>query len=37
MSKLHEWAKYDRWNRVLADEFFTGRFGGRPVYLDLEY
>ncbi len=31
-----DWINYDRWNSALAEEFFTGRFGGRPVYLDLE-
>src|SRR3954447_15605587 len=30
------WSAYDAWNRALADEFFRGRWGGRPVYLDLE-
>src|SRR4051794_13877151 len=31
-----DWSAYDRWNRAIADEFFTGRYGGRPVYLDME-
>jgi hypothetical protein len=31
-----DWAAYRRWNAALADEFFGGRYGGRPVYLDLE-
>lgn len=30
------WATYDRWNDAVAREFFAGRYGGRPVYLDLE-
>ena len=30
------WSEYRRWNDAIADEFFSGRFGGRPVYLDLE-
>jgi hypothetical protein len=31
-----EWARYDEWSRAVAEEFFDGRFAGRPVYLDLE-
>lgn len=27
---------YRAWNDAIATEFFSGRFGGRPVYLDLE-
>jgi len=30
------WQAYDRWNAAIAEEFFSGRYGGRPVYLDLE-
>jgi len=30
------WQGYDAWNAAVADEFFAGRWGGRPVYLDLE-
>lgn len=36
MSRLIAWATYDRWSNAIADEFFSGRFAGRPVYLDLE-
>lgn len=36
MPGLAEWATYARWNSALAAEFFDGRHGGRPVYLDLE-
>lgn len=31
-----DWTAYERWNAAIADEFFAGRYGGRPVYLDLE-
>ena len=31
-----QWSRYDRWNAAIAHEFFAGRYGGRPVYLDLE-
>lgn len=30
------WARYDAWTRAVGEEFFDGRFAGRPVYLDLE-
>ncbi len=30
------WEGYDAWNAAVAEEFFAGRWGGRPVYLDLE-
>ncbi|MBO9533547.1 MAG: hypothetical protein J7513_11305 [Solirubrobacteraceae bacterium] len=30
------WITYDQWNAAISDEFFSGRYGGRPVYLDLE-
>ena len=38
MSSVHavDWPSYDRWNAAIADEFFAGRYGGHPVYLDLE-
>src|SRR5215217_8888340 len=36
MSRLREWVTYDRWNAAIAAEFFTGMYGGRPVYLDLD-
>lgn len=36
MSELEGRENYDRWNSAIADEFFSGRYGGRPVYLDLE-
>jgi len=36
MTELEVWERYDRWNLAVADEFFVGRYGGRPVYLDLE-
>jgi hypothetical protein len=36
MPSLAEWAVYARWNAALVDEFFAGRYGGRPVYIDLE-
>jgi hypothetical protein len=35
-SATGDWDRYDRWNAAIAAEFFTGRHGGRPVYLDLE-
>ena len=31
-----DWAEYQLWNDAIAEEFFSGAFGGRPVYLDLE-
>lgn len=31
-----DWSRYDSWNAAIAEEFFGGRWGGRPVYLDLE-
>jgi hypothetical protein len=31
-----EWGAYDRWGSAIAEEFFGGRYGSRPVYLDLE-
>lgn len=31
-----DWARYDRWGAVIAEEFFGGKYGSRPVYLDLE-
>ena len=36
MPSLAEWTTYTRWNAALAVEFFGGRYGGRPVYIDLE-
>jgi hypothetical protein len=33
---LDKWVTYSRWNSALAGEFFGGRYGGRPVYIDLE-
>jgi hypothetical protein len=36
MPSLSEWVTYTRWNAALAAEFFSGRYGGRPVYIDLE-
>src|SRR4051794_31297749 len=30
------WTRYAEWNEALAGEFFTGRYGGHPVYIDLE-
>src|SRR5437867_2782107 len=27
---------YERWNKALADHFFSGSSAGRPVYLDIE-
>jgi hypothetical protein len=36
MPSLAEWMTYTRWNAALAAEFFGGRYGGRPVYMDLE-
>jgi hypothetical protein len=30
------WKGYDAWNAAIAEEFFAGRWAGRPVYLDLE-
>ena len=36
MPGLAEWTTYTRWNAALAAEFFGGRYGGRPVYLDIE-
>lgn len=30
------WAEYRQWNDAIAEEFFSGEYGGRPVYLDLE-
>ncbi len=36
MPSLAEWTTYTRWNAALAAEFFGGRYGGRPVYMDLE-
>lgn len=31
-----DWARYDRWGAAIAEEFFGGKYGSRPVYLDLE-
>ena len=36
MTGAAEWQEYRRWNDAIAEDFFSGRFGGRPVYLDLE-
>ena len=36
MPSLGEWMTYTRWNAAIATEFFSGRYGGRPVYIDLE-
>ncbi|HKG38385.1 MAG TPA: hypothetical protein VKB25_05295 [Conexibacter sp.] len=33
---VRERSDYDCWNEAIVEEFFTGRYGGRPVYLDLE-
>lgn len=30
------WEGYDAWNAAVGEEFFAGRWGGRPVYLDVE-
>lgn len=30
------WSAYDVWNSALCEVFFSGRWAGRPVYLDLE-
>ena len=31
-----QWDDYDSWNKAIHDEFFTGSWAGRPVYLDLD-
>lgn len=36
MRAERDWEAYDRWGSAIAEEFFTGRNGSRPVYLDLE-
>ena len=36
MTDRVDWAEYRLWNDAIAEEFFSGRFGDRPVYLDLE-
>lgn len=36
VTAVSRWAQYDHWNSAVAEEFFGGRHGGRPVYLDLE-
>ena len=36
MPSLAEWTTYTRWNAAIVAEFFSGRYGGRPVYIDLE-
>ncbi len=36
MPTLADSTPYARWNAALASEFFGGRYGGRPVYVDLE-
>jgi hypothetical protein len=36
MTDRVDWAEYRLWNHAIAEEFFSGRFGDRPVYLDLE-
>jgi hypothetical protein len=36
MPSLGDWTNYTRWNLAIAGEFFGGRYGGRPVYIDLE-
>ena len=33
---LEAWGTYDQLNASIADEFFSGSFAGRSVYLDLE-
>jgi hypothetical protein len=30
------WAEFDAWNESLVQEFLTGRFAHRPVYLDVD-
>lgn len=30
------WDDYESWNKAIHDEFFTGSWAGRPVYLDLD-
>ena len=30
------WSDYWRWNKALAEEFFSGLFSERPVYIDLD-
>ena len=36
MRAERKWEGYDRWGSAIAEEFFSGRHGSRPVYLDLE-
>jgi len=36
MPTLAAWMTYTRWNSAIVAEFFGGRYGGRPVYIDLE-
>jgi hypothetical protein len=36
MPSLADWTTYTRWNAAIVAEFFSGRYGGRPVYIDLE-
>src|SRR5437879_3473090 len=36
MPSLTDWTTYTRWNLAIVAEFFAGRYGGRPVYIDLE-
>jgi len=31
-----EWGPYDAWGDAISEELFGGRWGSRPVYLDLE-
>lgn len=31
-----DWERYDLWNGAIYEHFFTGRWQGRPVYLDLD-
>ena len=31
-----EWGRYDAWGDAISEELFGGRWGSRPVYLDLE-
>lgn len=38
LNKLEKirWEKYLAWNEAIAEEYFTGKWSGLPVYLDLE-